>query len=72
MPEDIDLNLKKYIREYMESLMAFARRDARAFGWVAGIIIRDGDLDKWIEDFWAFIRDEDYKTKQKKIDENKL
>lgn len=68
MPEDLDLKLKQYIRDYVYQLMAEQIRIARVHGWVAGIIIREGiELDRFIEDLWKNMSQRNYDDLKKSI-----
>lgn len=59
MPEDLDINIKQYIREFLNNKMLEARGSSKHFSVSPGIIIRDTnnetEMEGFIDDLWYFI-----------------
>lgn len=50
------LQLKQIIRAFFEERMAHSRKEAIAFGFVAGIVVRDQEMEKFIDELWVHIQ----------------
>lgn len=65
MPDDLDLRIKEYIRKHLGGMMAEQVKLSRIYGWVPGIVIKESEMERWIDDLWTAIVQQDYENKKK-------
>lgn len=53
---DLDLAIKQYIKEYFEAKMSPERQKARVFNTIPALIIRDEELESFIDSLWDYIQ----------------
>jgi hypothetical protein len=53
----LDIHIKQYIRDYLNGKMQEQRQLSRVYRTVPAIIIRDDELETFIDEFWIHLQD---------------
>ena len=72
MNQDLDIRLKQYMRDHLMGMMIEEIKKARAFGWVPAIVIKDTELEQFIDRMWESIVLSDYQRQKKEKFDNEL
>jgi hypothetical protein len=60
----LDIHIKQYIRDYLNGKMQEQRQLSRVYRTVPAIIIRDDELETFIDEFWIHLQDSAHKNAQ--------
>lgn len=51
----LDIEIKDHIRTFINERMDHEKRTAMVFGYAPGIVIRESEVEKFIDDLWVHI-----------------